>query len=137
MTKAKKPKQSGTEQVNEFMTGLEHPLKAEVQAVREIIMGVHSGITEDIKWSAPTFSYKGYILTFHLRATQHVHLIFHNAAILPIESDLLEGEYVDRRMTYFKSMAEIEANKAELERIIQAWVDLMDAQSVSSAGGLE
>lgn len=121
-------KKSGTEHVNEFMNVLEHPLKAEVQAVREIILGVNPGITEEIKWSAPTFSYKGYILTIHLRTTNRVHLIFHNGAILPNVGGLLEGAYVDRRMVYFDTMAEVEAKRGDLARILQAWMEVKDGE---------
>ena len=52
-------KTDGTEQVNEFMEKLDHPFKAEVQLVREIIKNVNRDITEQIKWKAPSFSYHG------------------------------------------------------------------------------
>jgi len=50
--------------VDTFMAALDHPYKAEVQAVREIILGVHDGITEQVKWNAPSFGYEGYLATF-------------------------------------------------------------------------
>jgi hypothetical protein len=118
-----------TKQVNEFMDQLEHPFKAEVQAVREIIMNVNSQITEQIKWNAPTFSYKGYIATFNLHsknAKKHVHLVFHNGAILSNESGLLEGDYPDRRMVYFSSMEDVQAKKAALEAAVREWMKLME-----------
>jgi uncharacterized protein YdhG (YjbR/CyaY superfamily) len=68
--------------VQEFIDTLDHPLKSEVQRIRETIKGVNPDITEEIKWNAPSFSYKGnYLVTFNLRATQHVHLVFHNSEI--------------------------------------------------------
>jgi uncharacterized protein YdhG (YjbR/CyaY superfamily) len=45
-----------TEEVNQFMEKLDHPFKAEVQMIREIIKNVDSEITEQIKWKAPSFS---------------------------------------------------------------------------------
>src|SRR5689334_10560222 len=71
---------SDSQAVNAYMDALDHPLKAEVQAVRDIIKNVHPDITEQVKWTAPSFSYKGYLATFNLRAIEHVHLIFHNGA---------------------------------------------------------
>jgi len=56
---AKKPVVNNTEKVNEFMNKLDHPFKAEVQVVREIVLNVNKRITEEIKWKAPSFSYKG------------------------------------------------------------------------------
>ena len=115
-----------TAEVDAFMAQLEHPYKAEVQVVRDIIKAVHPGITEQVKWKAPSFSYKGYMVTFNLWAQQHVHLVFHNGAILNHDSGLLEGNYPDRRMVYFTSRADIDAKKATLETLIREWIHLMD-----------
>ena len=122
---AKKPVNQ-TEKVNAFMQQLDHPFKAEVQTLREIIKNVHPGITEEVKWKAPTFSYKGYLVTFNLWATKHVHLVFHNGAILNHESGLLEGDYVDRRMAYFSDKEDVKAKQAALEQAIREWVALKD-----------
>jgi hypothetical protein len=119
----KKPKET----VDEFMDRLDHPFKAEVQAVRNIIKGVSSDITEQIKWNAPSFSYKDYIATFNLHARQHVHLVFHNPAIASIPSELLEGNYPDRRMVYFSDMQDVNAKKAALEHVVRALVKVMDS----------
>jgi hypothetical protein len=118
-----------TKEVNAFIDKLEHPFKAEVQAVRDIIMNVNPRITEQIKWNAPTFSYKGYIATFNLHsknAKKHVHLVFHNGAILSNESGLLEGDYPDRRMVYFSNMEDVQAKKAALEAAVREWMKLME-----------
>lgn len=117
------------EQVNAFMEELVHPFKAEVQAVRDIIKNVNPGITEHIKWAAPSFSYKGYLVTFNLWAKDHVHLVFHNGAILSNDHGLLEGDYADRRMVYFSDKEDISAKQAALETAIREWITLMDQQS--------
>ena len=55
---------NNTGKVDEFMTQLDHPFKAEVQKIREIIKSVNNNITEQIKWNAPSFSYQGeYLVT--------------------------------------------------------------------------
>ena len=116
-----------TEKVNEFMAQLDHPFKAEVQAVRDIIKSVNGNITEEIKWNAPSFSYNGeYLVTFNLRAKQHIHLVFHNPQIANVKSKLLEGDYKDRRMIYFSDMKDIKAKKAELEKVLKQLVGLND-----------
>ena len=115
-----------TPKVNEFMDKLDHPFKAEVQAVRKIIMNVNKHITEDIKWAAPSFSYKGYMVTFNLWAKQHVHLIFHNGAILSNKSGLLEGDYPTRRMVYFSNMEDVKSKKSALVKAVKEWIKLMD-----------
>jgi hypothetical protein len=115
--------------VDEFMAALDHPFKAEVQAVREIIKGVNKHITEEVKWRAPSFSYKGYLATFNLWATEHVHLVFHNGAILDPKNRILEGEYPDRRMVYFANMDEVRSKKPALVKAVKEWIRLMDKGS--------
>jgi uncharacterized protein YdhG (YjbR/CyaY superfamily) len=105
---------------------LDHPLKAEVEAVRDIIKGVDPRITEQVKWNAPSFSYKDYIATFNLRAQQHVHLIFHNPDIASIQSEILEGNYPDRRMTYFMDRQDVEARRPALEYVVKSLIQRMD-----------
>jgi uncharacterized protein YdhG (YjbR/CyaY superfamily) len=117
---------NNTEVVNEFIAKLDHPFKAEVQAVRDIIKGVNKNITEEIKWNAPSFSYKDYIATFNLRANNRVHLVFHNPEIAKINSEILEGNYPDRRMVYFTDMQDVKAKKAALEQVVKELVQLMD-----------
>ena len=113
-----------TAEVNAFMKELDHPLKAEIEAVRAVIKS-NRKIAERIKWNAPSFFYKDDLATIHVKAQQHVNLIFHHPAIVKIRSALLEGDYKDRRMMYFENMKEVNARKKELTRIIAELVGLM------------
>lgn len=117
-------------QVDEFMDKLNHPFKAEIQALREIIMAVHPKITEEIKWAAPSFSYREYMVTFNLWEENRVHLVFHNGAILANEDGILEGEYRDRRMVYFTNVKDVKAKKPALEKLIKEWIKIMDAKPI-------
>lgn len=117
----------GTEEVNEFMDELNHPLKAEVQMIRAIIKNVNKDITEQIKWKAPSFSYNGeYLVTFNLRTTEHIHLVFHNPMIAKVQSKLLEGDYKDRRMAYFTDTSDIKAKKSILEKALKDLIKLQN-----------
>jgi hypothetical protein len=117
-----------TPKVDTYMRDLEHPLKPEMEAVRAIILGAHSGITEGIKWNAPSFYYKADMVVFNPRAQEYVHLVFPNGIVIGDTSGLLEGDYIDRRMAYFRSMDEVNAKKAALENAIRGWVRYMDEQ---------
>jgi len=118
---------NNTGKVDEFMAQLDHPFKAEVQKIREIIKNVNNNITEQIKWNAPSFSYQGeYLVTFNLRAREHIHLVFHNPAISAVKSELLEGDYKDRRMAYFSDMADIEGKRSALEKAIKDLIGLIE-----------
>ena len=113
--------------VDELLSNLDHPLKAEVQVVRDLIKGVNSEIQEEWKWNAPSFSYKGqYLVTFNLWEKNRIHLVFHNPQIVNVKSALLEGDYPTRRMSYFADMADIEAKRVELARVLTDLIQLLD-----------
>ena len=110
------------------MENLDHPLKREVQLVREIIQNVNPAIAEQIKWNAPSFSYQGeYLVTFNLRAKDRIHLVFHNSMIAKVKCPLLEGDYLDRRMAYFTDQSDIQAKRQTLEKALK---DLFKLQNV-------
>jgi uncharacterized protein YdhG (YjbR/CyaY superfamily) len=113
-----------TAEVNAFMKQLAHPLQAEIEALRAIFKA-NRKIAERIKWNAPSFFYTDDLATIHVKARQHVHLIFHHPAIVKIRSEFLEGDYKDRRMMYFENMKEVKDRKKELTRIIKELVDLV------------
>jgi hypothetical protein len=114
--------------VDEFMSVLDHPYKAEVQVVREVILGINPGITEQVKWNAPSFSYKGYLATFSLHRREYALLIFHDGAILDGQDGLLEGTYPDRRMVYFHSLDDVAAKRPRLEAAIREWIAIKDRE---------
>jgi uncharacterized protein YdhG (YjbR/CyaY superfamily) len=119
------PKPNNTQTVDENLSTLDHPLKAEVQAVRELIKGVHNEIDEEWKWNAPSFSYDGtYLVTFNLWEQKRIHLVFHNPEIVNVKSALLEGDYPTRRMAYLTDLADIEAKRPELQRILRELITL-------------
>jgi hypothetical protein len=121
-------KPTDAEKVEEWMINLEHPFKNEIDAVRTIIKGASNKVAERIKWNAPSYYYQEEMVTFNHRATQHVHLVFHHPAIVNIQSDLLEGDYKDRRMMYLRNMKEVKAHKKELQNVIKQLVIFIDNQ---------
>jgi len=116
-----------TEQVNDFMEKLDHPFKTEVQMIREMIMKVNKDITEEIKWKAPSFRYKGeYLVTFNLWEKEHIHLVFHNPMISKVKSKLLEGDYDHRRMAHFSDANDVKAKKTALEKVLRDLIKLQN-----------
>lgn len=119
-----------TPALDDYMLKLEHPLKAEIEAVRGIILKAHPGITEGVKWNAPSFYYKGDLVVIHVKSTDRVHLIFPAGVKIPDDRGTLEGDYPDgRKMAYFYSMPEVEVKKAALENIVRQWVQVMDQEA--------
>ena len=116
---------NNTKRVDEFMDKLDHPFKAEVQAIRDIIKNVNKDITEEIKWKAPSFSYNGeYLVTFNLWEKEHIHLVFHNPEISKVKSKLLEGDYDHRRMAHFSDKDDIKTKTPVLEKVLKDLIKL-------------
>lgn len=116
-----------TEKVNQFLKKLEHPLKEEIRLVREVILGSDFKLQERVKWNAPSFYYKKDLVTFNPRNQKVVQLVFHHESIVQIQSDILEGDYKDRRLMHFKDKSDIRAKEKELTKIMHQLVDFMDA----------
>ena len=121
----KKDEKYGT--VDAFMLALQHPLKAEIEVVRNIILHANDKIAERVKWNSPSFYYKDDFAAIHVRQQKFVHLVLvFPKGIVEDDSDLLEGNFKDRRMAYFYNLKDIETKKSTLEKVVNDWVSLMD-----------
>lgn len=127
-TVLKKPagKASDAEQVKSWLDKLDKKTRAEIDTVRKIITGTSSKLSERIKWNAPSYYYKDDIVTFGPYRNNRVLLVFHHPAVVKVKSDLLKGEYKDRRLVYFNNKAEAEKNKKELGRILTEIIRVID-----------
>jgi uncharacterized protein YdeI (YjbR/CyaY-like superfamily) len=118
--------------VKQFIDALEHPLKKEVEALCEIIRSARSGITERIKWNAPSFCFQGDDrVTLKLMPQDKVYLIFHRGAkvkdskgfAFEDKSGLLKFLAKDRALAAFAGMQEILDNKAALKKLVRQWME--------------
>ena len=97
-----------------------------MQRVREIILEADSRIEETIKWSTPTFMYKGNIVSFN-PAKKLVSLLFHRGAEIPGDHPRLEGEGDTARVMRFADLSEVEAGRSDLEAVVRAWCGMKDS----------
>ena len=127
MAKKTSTKLSDSEQVELYMKTLSaHPMLAEVEALRAILKKSSAKLNERIKWNAPSYYYKEDIVTFGPRKEDKVLLVFHHPHIVKIKSDLLEGDYKDRRLAWFGNMKEIKSHKKDLTTIMKLLVEAID-----------
>lgn len=127
-----KAKLSGGEQVTTVLKTLEHPLKDVVEAVREIILIANLGITEHIKWNAPSFCFGGEDrITMNLRSNDFLLLIFHRGAkvktdIVKIDDprNLLTWLSADRATAKFFNMDEVVFKKEALVELVNRWIEI-------------
>jgi hypothetical protein len=116
-----------TSKVNEFMNKLEHPLKAEMAAVRAIIMKASNKIAERIKWNAPSFFYLADMAAFNPRATKYIQIIFiFPKGLINDGTGLLEGDWKDRREARFYDMEDVKSKRSALEKVVNDWIKLID-----------
>ena len=114
--------------VDALLREKKNPLTEEIQLVRNIILQVSDKIEEDIKWSAPTFMYKGNIASFYMNSKKHVSLMFHSGAMITDESGLLEGTGNVSRVAKFTDMSDIRKKKNALQSIIKEWIKMKDSE---------
>ena len=113
--------------VDEFLKKKKHTMTAEIQRLREIILSIDDQIEEDIKWSAPTFMYKGNMASFFMNTKNSVSLLFHYGARLGDKSGLLEGDGKVTRVARFANMKDIEKKKKKLESVVRQWMKMRDS----------
>ena len=119
------------DQVDAFLARLKHPLKAEIEAVRQIIAGAGPGITEEIKWNAPGFRRTESFATVSLRSLDRLQLIFHLGAKVrdPLPelkiadpAGLVKWLAKDRCMVTVGTKKDIPVNQFALQAIVRAWI---------------
>jgi uncharacterized protein YdeI (YjbR/CyaY-like superfamily) len=114
--------------VDAFLKKKNHPLDREIQMVRAIILNTDKRIEEDIKWSVPTFMYKGNIASYYMNAKKFVSLMFHKGAFIQDASGLLEGDGKEARVARFIDVADIKKKKKALEKVVKEWIRLKDLE---------
>jgi hypothetical protein len=115
-----------------FLAALDHPLKPEILALRQIILGADPSITEGIKWNVPSFRTSEYFATMHLRAKDGVQVILHLGAktrdtttagfVIADPESLLEWLVPDRASAKFRDLNDIEAQRSAFANIIRQWI---------------
>ena len=115
-------------EVDQFLEKKAHPMTAEIQRVREIILEADDQVEETIKWSSPTFMYKGNIASFFMNAKKFVSLMFHKGAMIYDPNGLLEGDGKENRVARFQDLDDIENKKDALKAVIKEWIKMQDSK---------
>lgn len=129
---AKPPAPDSSAAVEAFMAALDHPFKAEIGLLREILLGVDPAISEGIKWNAPSFRTTQYFATTHLRGKGTIGLILHLGAkardlppgglAIADPAGWLRWLGKDRAMLEFHNRGEIESARGALVAILRQWI---------------
>ena len=119
-------------QVSEFLDQLQHPLRAEIELLRTLILETNSKIEENIKWNGPNYSVNGEDrITMKIQPPKIIQLIFHRGAkkleqpiqhLIEDPFRLLDWKENDRAVIGFKSVQEIHEKEKRLTFLIYFWV---------------
>lgn len=118
--------------IEDFLAALDHPHKAAILALRQLILRAAPGITEHVKWNAPSFRTTEDFATFHLRAKTGVQLVLHLGAAPRPDSPargaiddpdgLLTWKSADRAILAFADHAAVVAQREAVQALLRQWV---------------
>ncbi len=122
-------------EVTDFLNGLNHPFRKEIEALRHYILSANNELTEHIKWNGPNYCiHHEDRITMRIQplTTKQIQVIFHCGAkvkeqptekLLKEDFGILDWKGNDRAIATFKNMLEIEGNSLHLAQIVQAWIE--------------
>jgi hypothetical protein len=118
--------------VQAYLNNLEHPLKDVIITLRGIVLSAQQGITEHIKWNAPSFCYGGEdYVTMKLYPQKNVQLIFHRGAttksalqarLVEDESGFLKWASNDRAVLTLTDAKDLESKKDWVAGLVREWI---------------
>ncbi len=121
-------------EVTNFLDGLNHPFRSEIDELRKLILSTNADLSENIKWNGPNYCVgEEDRITMRIQPPKkQAQLIFHRGAkkqaqptnrLIASKSKLLQWKENDRAIITFQSAKEIETGTAELKEIISEWIN--------------
>lgn len=116
-----------------FLDALDHPRKAEILAIRQLVLDADPGIAEEVKWNAPSFrTASEHFATFHLRGKDGVMVVLHlgakaraDAGVREAVRDpagLLEWKGRDRAVVTFRDLADVKSRGKAFADVVRQWI---------------
>lgn len=116
-------------EVDAFLAGLDHPLKADIAAVRKIVLTADKAIAEGVKWNSVSFRKADWFATVNLRSKDVIQLVLHTGAKAKgLELKIADPDGLllwlakDRALVTLGAGKALKANAKAFEAILKAWV---------------
>lgn len=116
----------------EYMSGLKHARKAEVERIRAAILASDPELSETVKWNAPNFVFEGEDrVTLRLQPRDRVDLVLHRGArrrpdaesfSFEDPSGLIHWASSDRGVISIPEGTDLDALLPVIVTVIHAWV---------------
>lgn len=124
--------------VEDFMSHAPQPLRAEMEALRQLVLSASPGIGEEVKWNAPSFHLGEHFATMRLNGKVPLQLILHRGAkkselpppAIDDPTGLLEWLGPDRACVNFTKPGAVSARADALKAILQQWVNYIPPRTV-------
>ena len=125
-----------------FLDELSHPLRNEIEQLRNCILKANTELSENIKWNGPNYCIESEDrITMRVQpiTTKQIQIIFHCGAkvkeqpkekIMQQNYDFLTWKANDRAVATFKNMKDIEKRKADLTKIICDWIQATNKNKI-------
>jgi hypothetical protein len=121
-------------EVTAFLDKLSHPMRIEIEQLRNCIIKANENLTENIKWNGPNYCFDNQDrITMRVQPpAKQIQLIFHRGAkkqaqpedkLISNKSKMLVWKENDRAVITFKSLQDIENGKTELTSIVNEWIN--------------
>jgi len=120
-------------EVDAFMATLQHPLSAQVEQLRSVMLDADPRVNESIKWNAPSFFIDDHFATFNLHYPDRIQIVLHAGAKVNPDarqfeisdpSGLLKWAAVDRASVTFANASEVDDRLASFVDILKQWIAL-------------
>lgn len=118
--------------VDAFMRQLKHPLKRELEKLRQFFLGISPKVHEEFKWNSPSFRTTDHFATINVHGKDSLRLILHTGAKkkanaihglqIADPTGLLKWLAKDRCLVMFDSAQDLEAKRATLRAIVREWI---------------
>mgnify|MGYP003674996529 CR=1 FL=1 len=118
--------------VTDFLDSLNHPMRVEIDYLRNLFLQSGLGLSENIKWNGPNFIHEGLDrFTMKIHPSTKIQLILHRGAkvldqpknrLVEDPTKLMSWKTNDRAVLTFNNKAEISAQSPELIRICSDWI---------------
>lgn len=117
--------------VDEFLARMNHPRRAEIDAIRHLIAAIRPTLVEHVKWNAPSFTDNGEDrITFRLQPNDRVELVLHRGAKRrsdPFEftdpTGLVVWATSDRGVVTIPDRSFIDRHHDQLQQLTAAWIE--------------
>lgn len=121
--------------VSALIAALKHPLKAELEALRRLILGVSPAVREGVKWNSPSFRTTDWFATINTHGQNQLRLILHTGAkskagtkdgVAVLDpKGLLKWLGPDRAMVTYDGADKFASKEKALKAVLKVWVKAM------------